>query len=331
MATPTTDTDPFDNDSLYKASDTSSLVRQDVEHMNLTSSANANDSADVSGRDDEAGNKKVTAGESLDTGQEASQKCASAVKSAGDSKDELNSLSLLGNGVEVSTLAEQSVETKQTKTDEKVNENEIPDNKFISEIDELRKNDLDNADQSQNATSINNDKLDCSHSKEVKVLVKDLPLKSTISDNISIKSFPQQKSREDKPYGHLTLIQQCLASFQDFYHSIITHRFFESEKVCEKCMEMLTLVPTESIRPSDQDSAIDDSSMCSADNYAIRARLLELGSHPKIKPRTCTEEGLDAFARACRLLVDFASFPLYCEDYQTIIDQLYNTGKSPCL
>ncbi|XP_076444435.1 protein DOP1A-like isoform X3 [Babylonia areolata] len=136
----------------------------------------------------------------------------------------------------------------------------------------------------------------------------------------------RQKSREDKPREHLGLMQQCLGSFQEFFHCIVTRRFLESEKVCEKCMELLTLTQAEGGRTtSDQDSLFDESSVCSADSDAIRAKLTESGSHPKVKPRLCTEEGQAAFVRACRLLVDFASFPLYCADYQTVIDQMYHT------
>ena len=153
------------------------------------------------------------------------------------------------------------------------------------------------------------------------------PMKLAPKDGQSTKLTLQQKSREDRPREHLGLMQQCLGSFQEFFHCIVTHRFLESEAVCEKCMELLSLGPAEGCRTSDQDSLFDESSLCSADTDAIRAKLSESGSHPKVKPRLCTEEGQAAFVRACRLLVDFASFPLYCADYQTLIDQMYNTGE----
>ncbi|XP_070189330.1 protein DOP1A-like isoform X2 [Littorina saxatilis] len=156
---------------------------------------------------------------------------------------------------------------------------------------------------------------------------KDGHIKPTPKD--SMRTAMRQKSRE--PREHLGLMQQCLGSFQEFFHCIVTHRFLESETVCIKCMELLNLGPGESWRTSDQDSLFDESSLCSADSDAIRAKLSESGMHPKVKPRQCSEEGQAAFSQACRLLVGFASFPLYCADYQTVIDQMYNTEDEASL
>ena len=39
-----------------------------------------------------------------------------------------------------------------------------------------------------------------------------------------------------------------------------------------------------------------------------------------------SEEAERAYKEACSLLVDFASFPIYCSDYDTIIEQMCSKG-----
>lgn len=321
MATPSGD-DPFDTDSLYRVPDTTSLQegtgcgpdRDGEGGVSVGATRDSSKMANSTGEQSVASPSEMVSGDGLLEGKNksvdgspADSDSTSRTPEPGEQSETEKGLSKSGN---LSSGSGGDAVTQRSSMKEVSGQSRL---KPITE-------------KSQKASEPKKDAPGDSRTLQEKLL-KELPLKSTTRDRDSVRSGLRQKSREDRPREHLGLMQQCLGSFQEFFHCIVTHRFLESEAVCEKCMELLSLGPAEGCRTSDQDSLFDESSTCSADSDAIRARLLESGSHPKVKPRVCTNEGQVAFSRACRLLVDFASFPLYCADYQTVIDQMYNTGE----
>ena len=321
MATPGGD-DPFDNDSLYRVPDTTSLPEQEGAGCSVEGDGGVGVGATKDG-------SKVA----KDMGGQSVASPSEVVSSKGLLEDESKSV---GENLVDSDVASRTLEPRVQREVQKDLSNDNPNPSSSGDTSTARSSTKEVPEQSRLKPSAEKPPKPPSEPKkegasESKALqerqLKELPLKSTTRDRDSVRSAARQKSREDRPREHLGLMQQCLGSFQEFFHCIVTHRFLESEVVCEKCMELLSLGPSEGCRTSDQDSLFDESSTCSADSDAIRTKLLESGSHPKVKPRMCTDEGQVAFSRACRLLVDFASFPLYCADYQTVIDQMYNTGK----
>lgn len=354
MATPSGDVDPFDSESLSRLSDVTSFHKPDVESP--PSDGNSGDCVDntsfdahgKSGHTDSSccrdgcnagrvGDDKVT--------DNVENKSSLPMPESSKGIDQSSDLAGRAENIHVADQGEAAADCKKDDDSQKDNENSQKDddnNKddnsqkvssgnvgltVLPTVDDVAVN----SESIQNVNEFSSKENSGQKSEDGDDAVNSMPLKSATKDrDVRKLSASRQKSRDDRSNGHLTLMQQCLASFQELFHCIITQRILESEAVCEKFTELITLMPTDSGRTCEQDSAYDASSTCSLDD-SIRSRLQELRSHPRIKPRTCTEQGQDAFSRACRLLVDFASFPLYCADYQTVIDQMYNTGKLPLL
>lgn len=317
MATPTAD-DVLDTDSLYRLPDSANLQALNENSSDVNNSAGG----DGGGESNEA--KESYRGPVENTSdQNIEDKPQTAVQDIVPGEDGRKETQQAARESEPGEESEQQVEPPEEESREpSAITDKVPDPPTQNQSEETGPK----PDSASSPDLWLEHKKDLSGDPPPKVLQeKLLPLRATTKDKEFIMSAHRQKSREDKPREHLGLMQQCLGSFQEFFHCIVTRRFLESEKVCEKCMELLSLSSSEGCRTGDQDSLFDESSVCSADSDAIRAKLTESGSHPKVKPRTCTEEGQAAFVRACRLLVDFATFPLYCADYQTVIDQMYNT------
>lgn len=106
--------------------------------------------------------------------------------------------------------------------------------------------------------------------------------------------------------GHLSLMQLCVQSFQQFFHRFSDLRILKSAEFCRRCMSSIT--PTS--QPGCKDTQIDP------------PEKLGLGEN--------MEQVSQAYRQACRLLVDFASFPIYCTDYELIIEQMCSKGKLFC-
>ncbi|PVD28894.1 hypothetical protein C0Q70_11489 [Pomacea canaliculata] len=350
MATPSGDVDPFDSESLCRLSDVTSFHKPDVESP--PSDGNSGDCVDntsfdahgKSGQTDSSccrdgcnagrvGDDKVT--------DNVENKSSLPMPETSKGIDQSSDLAGRAENIHVADQGEAAADCKKDDDSQKDNENSQKDDDTNKDDNSQKVSSGNvgltvpptvddvavNAESIQNVNEFSSKENSGQKSEDGDDAVNSMPLKSATKDrDVRKLSASRQKSRDDRSNGHLTLMQQCLASFQELFHCIITQRILESEAVCEKFTELITLMPTDSGRTCEQDSAYDASSTCSLDD-SIRSRLQELRSHPRIKPRTCTEQGQDAFSRACRLLVDFASFPLYCADYQTVIDQMYNTEE----
>ncbi|KAK7479632.1 hypothetical protein BaRGS_00029098 [Batillaria attramentaria] len=345
MATPTGDHDPFDTDSLYRAPDAGSLQGRETETVPGDSRGGGDDgsittSSGYSGSDGARGG--TGSFRSVSTlGAEAAEghfPTSSGNTDIGSESRDQGECRNTGGESDSAALGEHDNAEPGNVMDDspnKVYANVDPSSE-AAEKTGPDPSESHHAHQSEGSASQHKKEQQPASGIVAKDLpsqsaAKDLPSQSAAKEKEAVKPTFRQKSREDKPSGHLTLMQQCLGSFQELFHCIVTHRIVESEVVCEKCIDLLTFTPAEMPRSSDHDSIFDESSVCSADNDAIRARLQESGSHPKIKPRVNTDEGQDAFSRACRLLVDFASVPLYCVDYHTVIDQMYKTEDDSAL
>lgn len=113
--------------------------------------------------------------------------------------------------------------------------------------------------------------------------------KSQVSTNVNNKLLS----------GHLNLMQLCVQSFQQFFYRFTHLRILTSEDRYKACMDYMTCLQ--------------------AGESRAKVSKLSLGDE--------TEEVKKAYKQACRLLVDFASFPIYCTDYQSVIDEMGSKGE----
>ncbi|XP_067674328.1 protein dopey-1-like isoform X1 [Haliotis asinina] len=139
------------------------------------------------------------------------------------------------------------------------------------------------------------------------------------------KPMMPELRRQGSVANPVTLMQACVHSFQDFFHVYTSMRVLKSSAVSSKCIDIITLSP-ELVRSSDKDSVLDGNSTCSGDD-----RPYTDVSGLKVSAEGLMEKSFEAFGQACRLLVDFSSFPMFCTDYQKVMDQTCHTEDSSTL
>ncbi|KAH9488781.1 Protein dopey-1 [Bulinus truncatus] len=117
--------------------------------------------------------------------------------------------------------------------------------------------------------------------------------------------------------GHINLMQLCVQSFQQFFNRFCLLRILKSADFCQSAMEYINA-----------ESACNSSN---ADEQNISDLSTVPNCHSKLQLEAESDEAKQAYKQACRLLLDFASFPIYCTDYQAIIDEMGSKEESSTL
>ncbi|CAL1528923.1 unnamed protein product [Lymnaea stagnalis] len=120
--------------------------------------------------------------------------------------------------------------------------------------------------------------------------------------------------------GHLNLMQLCVQSFQQFFHRFSHLRILKSEDFCRNAVNNLT---------TSGDFFSHSGSMETQNSHASESNSVKKTN--KLPLEDDAEEVKKAYKQACRLLVDFASFPIYCTDYQAIIEEMGSKDESSTL
>ncbi|GFO47232.1 protein dopey-1 [Plakobranchus ocellatus] len=169
----------------------------------------------------------------------------------------------------------------------------------------------------------------------------------TVAPSIANTTTSGTASNQKALSGHLSLMQLCVQSFQQFFHSFTQLHILQSSDFAQSCMAGLmgfgkpqSKVPPPFSSSSSFTSSSSSSSLSSSDRRSQKEENASSASDQKItqKDRSWGEgmprSGFDpeevqrAYKQACRLLVDFASFPVYCLDYETIIEQMCSKEES---
>lgn len=140
-------------------------------------------------------------------------------------------------------------------------------------------------------------------------------------NSIEIERSPSRVSYRIS--GPLTLMQACVQSFQDFFHVFVSEKVLGDKELAKKCLDQVTL-SSDSGKGSDRDSVLEGGSINSQEEVTPGTKLGVqcLVSSDRISSHLC-----EAFSSACKLLVDFSSFPMYCTDYHKLMDQTFKQGK----
>lgn len=144
-----------------------------------------------------------------------------------------------------------------------------------------------------------------------------------------IKNSPIKSS--DKMVGApLTLMQACVQCFQNFFHIFVSHKVFNEDNGIRTFLDSIT-VPLDLIRCSDKDSVIGSSSSLYSQDETLRKQSIENGPPLRIAIHQLSSDFCEAFMWACRLLVEFASFPVYCTDYHKVLEQSFQQEEDSVL
>ncbi|ESO88953.1 hypothetical protein LOTGIDRAFT_154021 [Lottia gigantea] len=141
--------------------------------------------------------------------------------------------------------------------------------------------------------------------------------KDTSKKSILKKSYSSD-SRTRKGSVRLTTMQSCIDSYLELFHTLICDKILKSFTVSAKCMEAL-ITQLDHTKLKENDSVLDNNSTSEFEEFGSK----DLSGLEKLKisPASLSEASYQAFDKACRLLVDFASFPIYCTDFIKLMGQ----------
>lgn len=165
-----------------------------------------------------------------------------------------------------------------------------------------------------------------------KVLANDVQLNGDVADYIqkseeflrnSVPRSVSNSSISKRISGPINLMQNCVECFQMFFNTFATCKILKSESLSNKCVQSLTL-PQYSRKSSSSDSLLYDCSKNSKDedskgNQSETVTQLNLD---------LTDDTIETYTCACKLLLEFSSFPIYCTDFHKMLYKTCSQGNS---
>jgi hypothetical protein len=112
-----------------------------------------------------------------------------------------------------------------------------------------------------------------------------------------------------------TLMQACVQSFQALFHVYVSSCVIQDEHIVDILLQQLMMPNTSGVMPPS--SPIPSLEQTRETSEQIRR--LNLNNLPAMEA--------EAFLCACQLLVEFSSIPMYCTDYQRVLQTSFKSGK----
>ena len=111
-------------------------------------------------------------------------------------------------------------------------------------------------------------------------------------------------------------MQACLYSYRNLLCVFVSTRVVNDRELALKLAQDLIVTPS---------SARTMMTTCDVTEAGAAA------SHDVCPADGIGEQSCDAFQHACRLLMDFSAFPLFCSDSQRALKQSFKIGEKNCL
>ena len=103
------------------------------------------------------------------------------------------------------------------------------------------------------------------------------------------------------------VMQTCIDCFQDFFHTLVNLKLMHDTELVQKCFDSLVV-------NSERFSSLEKGYGLIEDDGVDRDEECGRSGDMRIPLPLVDEKSLEAFSNACQLLVEFASFPMYCAD-----------------
>lgn len=135
----------------------------------------------------------------------------------------------------------------------------------------------------------------------------------------------QDKSNQTPKGASQTLIETCIQSFHKLFSVIVSSRIMQDKEISSLLLgQLMSTVPSDRSGTSDTISLLEDDTLVSGlvPSQASSGRLY------KLKVEKTSTDLISAFECGCQLLVDFASFPMYCTDHHQVLPMPAKTSKS---
>lgn len=144
---------------------------------------------------------------------------------------------------------------------------------------------------------------------------------SDLSNCSFSRRFSMQKSKSS-----INLMQTSVECFQNFFHTFTTHRIFQEQNVRPSLMKKLS-IPNCFDDDSETDPSLLDCSADSDDTFIASSDSHIESDTTSVTVNHLREETVKTYSCACKLLVDFSSFPLYCTDYHKVLNRTNSKGQ----
>ena len=128
----------------------------------------------------------------------------------------------------------------------------------------------------------------------------------TVQGNLTETSVPKTSGSSKN------LMQTCIDCFQNFFHTLVTHKIVQDRELVQKCFDSL-LRETSDISTTEGDIAVTGG-FYSDTETALSTKEEKRSEDTKISLGYVDEKCLETFTSACQLMVEFASFPMYCTE-----------------
>ncbi|XP_021360674.1 protein dopey-1-like isoform X2 [Mizuhopecten yessoensis] len=118
-----------------------------------------------------------------------------------------------------------------------------------------------------------------------------------------------------------TMMQSCIECYKNFFHTYITQKIFQDPSIITTCINQMKTSTEHLWSYRDEDDLglpVDQPEDQGRNKGPIRADHLQ-------------KETLHTFDCACRLLLDFTSFPIFCTDFNKMFQRSFNAGENVTL
>ena len=112
-----------------------------------------------------------------------------------------------------------------------------------------------------------------------------------------------------------TLMQTCVSCFQNLFARLVGCRIVKDADLPTSLLQQLLQLPElsdRSMKNTRHNSQTDE-----PNNRGLK----------KVKVGELSADACEAFSRACQLLIDFSSFPMYCTNYHKVLQSSFKAGK----
>ncbi|XP_074662898.1 protein DOP1A-like [Tubulanus polymorphus] len=183
---------------------------------------------------------------------------------------------------------------------------------MADELDDVtEKASLEYTEKDPRNGDISNNERDSSKSPEMTESETFLSAESDIDSPAKVIPRVQQQrshliSTSSNGVNPTTLIQACVQCFQKFYYTFVTERIFTDKHIVKNAMS----------------NFLRDSIDVCNEKKPPEIKIEPLDSCMVKVTNECKE----AYSRACQLLVDFSTFPIYCTDHNRVLDHTMKGG-----
>ncbi|XP_060070918.1 protein dopey-1-like [Ylistrum balloti] len=144
---------------------------------------------------------------------------------------------------------------------------------------------------------------------------------STNENEIDPPFLERKLSRSSGKNSATTMMQSCIECYKNFFHTYVTQKIIKDPSIITTCISQMNTSTDYTGDYRDEDDF----------GLPISQQASQCENIGPISAGHLHEETLQTFDCACRLLLDFTSFPIFCTDFNKIFQRSFNAGENVTL